>query len=159
MLYYSHPQIVMEEVPDELSLALSISGCPLHCKGCHSSFTWDATYGSPLTLDVLSQLIAKNKHITCVLFYGGEWDTPYLLRLINIVKLNKLKTALFTGLEPSILSPDLMAELDILKVGAYIQKRGGLQSPNTNQRYIDPQYYLKTGEEKLLFEENKRRFT
>jgi len=44
-LRYSYPQEVFQEIHGELTLALSISGCNLHCKGCHSSETWDQIMG------------------------------------------------------------------------------------------------------------------
>lgn len=39
MLYFSKTILTFQDVPNEISLALSISGCQLKCKGCHSSFT------------------------------------------------------------------------------------------------------------------------
>lgn len=33
---YSDAQVVFAEVPDEITLAISISGCPNRCPGCHS---------------------------------------------------------------------------------------------------------------------------
>ena len=93
MLRYSFPQIVLQEVPDEISLALSISGCPLKCRGCHSAFTWDQTFGDDLTDKVLHDLIKKHKHISCVLLYDGLHNVDRLIELFNIVKSYELKTA------------------------------------------------------------------
>ena len=136
MLYYSYPQIVMQEVPDEISLALSMSGCNLKCKGCHSADTWNPRFGKPLTKEELIQLIQENKHISCVLFYGGEWQPEYLLELIKIVKQKKLKVCLYTGLEYHQVPRELIEVLDYIKVGPYIEELGGLESPKNNQRFI-----------------------
>ena len=45
-MFYSYPQEVLQEVPGEISLALSISGCPLRCKGCHSTETYKTDFGN-----------------------------------------------------------------------------------------------------------------
>ena len=37
VLYSSSNYITTQDVPDELALAISLSGCPIHCKGCHSA--------------------------------------------------------------------------------------------------------------------------
>lgn len=136
MLYYSHPQVVFQEVPNEISLALAISGCPLGCKGCHSSHTWQPTYGLSLTHAELQSLIDKNKYISCVLFYGGEWQLDYLLSLIDIVKRNALRVCLFTGLDYDQVPHQLLSVLDYVKVGRYIEELGGLKSHTTNQRFL-----------------------
>jgi len=136
MLYYSYPQIVLQEVPDEIALALSISGCQLGCKGCHSSETFNPTFGSQLTPEILQALISKNKHISCVLFYGGEWNPGELLELFEVVQSNNLKLALYTGLDYEEVPPSLLPPLHYIKVGRYIAELGGIGTPTTNQRII-----------------------
>lgn len=132
MLNHSHPQVELQAVPDEIALALSISGCNLKCKGCHSPFTWDNNYGSPLTEEILKGLISKYKHITCVLFYGGEWNEKELIKLFKVVKRYELKLCLYTGLEK--ISDSIIHYLDYLKVGAYKEELGGLEKKTTNQQ-------------------------
>ena len=139
---YSYPQIVLQEVPGEISLALSISGCSLHCKGCHSSETWDPNFGENLNKRELQRLIDKNTGISCVLFYGGEWAMPELLDLIRVVKLNNLKVALYTGEELEYFSDNFLRLLDYIKVGRYIQELGNLKSKKTNQRFIKIREYF-----------------
>lgn len=131
-LFFSNPQVVLQEVPDEISLALSISGCNLGCNGCHSSETWDKFYGSELTDNVLCNLLTKHKHISCVLIYDGLHDVDRLIELLAIVKSFNLKTAMYTGLEH--LEPDVLAMLDYYKLGKYNKNLGGLSSPITNQK-------------------------
>ena len=137
VLYSSNYQITTQDVPDELSLSISMSGCQLHCKGCHSSFTWNPTFGEIMTDDLLRSLIEKNKYISCVLFYGGEWKMSRLIELINIVKSYKLKVCLYTGLtleEVCAGKKELLDLLDYLKVGRWIESRGGLNKKTTNQK-------------------------
>ena len=136
MLYYSEPQVVLQEVPGELSLALSISGCPMRCEGCHSAPTRNPKHGTPLTSLELERLLNENKHISCVLFYGGEWQPKELQDLFEYIKKSyDLKICLYTGRKLEDVPKNLMPLLDFLKVGEYIEKLGGLESPNTNQRF------------------------
>jgi len=119
-------------VPDEISLALSISGCNLGCTGCHSSETWVKTYGEELSDTALINLIEKNKHISCVLIYDGQHNIDRLIKIIQIIKSFNLKTALYTGLD--ILQPELIVLLDYYKLGKYIKELGGLSKETTNQK-------------------------
>ena len=36
MLRYVDYDIVFQEIPDEVTLAINLSNCPNRCKGCHS---------------------------------------------------------------------------------------------------------------------------
>lgn len=136
-LYYSYPQQTFQEVPGEISLALSVSGCNLKCKGCHSSETFSPTFGSELTTDELDNLLKKFRHTSCVLFYGGEWDLSYLTILVDHVKKNGIKCCLYTGKNLSFFPDSFIHKLDFIKVGAYIEKKGNLQSPTTNQKFYE----------------------
>ena len=33
--------ITFSEVPDEISLCINISNCPIKCPDCHSKFLWE----------------------------------------------------------------------------------------------------------------------
>ena len=37
-LKYVNTQEVFQEFPDEITLAINISKCPCHCRGCHSNY-------------------------------------------------------------------------------------------------------------------------
>ncbi len=119
-------------MPDEISLALSISRCNLACNGCHSSETWDKSYGFELTDTVLHNLLTKHKHISCLLIYDGMHNVDRLIELLAIAKSFNLKTAMYTGLEH--LEPELVNLLDYYKLGKYNKQLGGLSSPSTNQK-------------------------
>ena len=68
MLKYTDYTIVFQEVPDEVSLAINLSGCPYRCKGCHSPHLQQET-GEELSERVLSRLLQSYAHaITCVCF-------------------------------------------------------------------------------------------
>ena len=72
MLRYTDYDIVFQEVPDEITLAINISNCPNRCKGCHSPYLLK-DIGEPLTEENLTVLLRKyGKAITCVCFMGGD---------------------------------------------------------------------------------------
>lgn len=138
---YSYPQIVMQEIPDEITLALSISGCPVRCSGCHSPFTWNPFYGQLMNKISLFKLLEKYEGmISCVLFYGGEWEKETLNDLLDEIRQRGLLTALYTGLDT--VDDEIATRLDFVKLGPWIEALGGLDSRNTNQRLID----LRSGE-------------
>ena len=41
MLKYVNTDVVFQEIPDEVTLAINISNCPCHCPGCHSRYLWE----------------------------------------------------------------------------------------------------------------------
>jgi anaerobic ribonucleoside-triphosphate reductase activating protein len=134
-MFYSYPQETMQEVPGEISLALSISGCPLRCKGCHSTETYDECYGIKLTNDELERLLRKHKHASCVLFYGGEWKAERLKELFKIIRKYGLKIALYSGYSLHTFEDDFLHDLDFIKTGVYQPHLGGLGSSTTNQKF------------------------
>lgn len=122
-------------VPDEISLVISISGCPLRCVGCHSKETRSSDFGDILTDDILQNLLYKHMHISCVTFYGGEWWTERLKELLILVKEYNFKTCLYTGRNK--IDSKILEHLDYVKYGPYVEKLGGLESETTNQVMIE----------------------
>ena len=74
---YVDTKIVFQELPNEITLAINISGCPCACIGCHSSYL-SQDIGESLTKEALQQLIRKNKGITAILFMGGDANPAYI---------------------------------------------------------------------------------
>ena len=134
------PQVVLQEVPGEISLQLTITGCKLGCDGCHSPEIHDHKQGSPLTSSIFSKLIEDYVgYVTCILFFGGEWQAKKLTSLLIIAKEHGFKTCLYTG--KNNLPNHLLAQLDFVKYGKWQAELGGLDSRTTNQRFVE----LKTG--------------
>ncbi len=130
------PQVVLQEVPGEISLLFTITGCQLNCQGCHSAEIHDETYGEPLSeLKFESYLNKYQGFITCVLFFGGEWQRGYLTKLLAIAKRYQFKTCLYSGKDN--LPKQLLSQLDFVKLGKWQAELGGLNSLTTNQRFID----------------------
>ena len=66
----------------------------------------------------------------------GEGQSPaQLQKALQIVRFHGLKTCLYSGCESVEPFRDLLPLLDYLKLGEYRPDRGGLDSPNTNQRF------------------------
>lgn len=134
MLKYTETQVGFSEVPEEITLCINISGCPIHCKGCHSPHLWE-NIGTELNSAVLSKLIANNQGITCVAFMGGDADPKEVEALARWVKRKtKLKVCWYSGREASnaALNYDYF---DYIKVGQYKEDKGGLDKKTTNQRF------------------------
>ena len=130
--------IVFEEVPNEVSLAINISGCPHHCEGCHSPYLAE-DIGHPLLQELVSLLNTYQGYITCVCFMGGDQNVKELRSAFQIVKALGLKVAHYSGSDdPQLYMTALLnREIDYLKIGHYDQEKGGLDSPTTNQRFYD----------------------
>ncbi len=86
MLKVASFDIVFQEIPGEVTLALNLSNCPCHCKGCHSPHLWE-DIGEPLDEQLLDSLIDRYKGlITCVCFMGGDQSPEEVFRLARHVK-------------------------------------------------------------------------
>ncbi len=145
-LRYSSYDVVLQEIPNEISLAFTITGCQLACVGCHSEYLWDKKNGEELTDEKFERILKRyNGLISSVLFMGGEWESTELISKLRISKQLGLKTALYTGLNHKQMERSyqrIVSELDYLKTGKWMEALGGLDSPTTNQRLIN----LNTGE-------------
>lgn len=149
---YSDYKIVFQEIPNEISLAFYITGCPLRCKNCHSSEYWNVNLGTELLNENFKKIVNEyKKYITCVVFLGGEWEKDILIKLLQWSNSQNIKTALYTGLDVKEVGTDIIEHLDYLKYGPYIQELGPLSSKTTNQRLI----HLKTGEDYTIYFQQK----
>ena len=127
---YTEFEVVLSEIPDEITLAINISNCPYHCEGCHSPHLW-RDIGTVVTPMELINLINANKGITCVAFMGGPFEEVSIASMLIHAVYPNLKTAWYTG---SSALPIDWNNLDYIKIGRYIAEQGPLNNPNTNQR-------------------------
>lgn len=140
MLKYLSGTIVMQEVPDEISLAIVISGCIHKCPDCHSKYTWEDR-GQPLLQNLQTILETYGKHISCLCLMGGDQDQEELTEIFKTAHKAKLKTCLYTGYdEMSQISRKLLDQLDYIKTGRFDKAKGPLNSPTTNQRMYMKEY-------------------
>ena len=113
MLKYVNTDVVFQEIPDEVTLAINISNCPCHCPGCHSRYLWE-DIGLSLDTEAIDAFITKyGKSITCLAFMGGDSD-PKAINLLAQYIHEKYP--------------------DYIKIGPYIRHLGPLGNPTTNQR-------------------------
>lgn len=130
---YVDTKVVMQEVPDEITLAINISNCPCHCKGCHSSYLAQ-DIGEDLSIERLTQLSTEAEGITCISFMGGDEDPKRINRLAKWVKEELgLKVCWYSGRD-TISNEINLENFDYIKVGRYDEFLGPLNSRTTNQR-------------------------
>lgn len=135
MLKYVDSKVVFAEIPDEVTLAINISGCPCNCRGCHSSYLAE-DIGESLDLQHLTNLIDSNKGITCVCIMGGDANPSKVDDIAQDIKeyYPNLKVAWYSGKQE--LSKDINLEFfDFIKLGPYKEEFGPLNSRTTNQRF------------------------
>lgn len=136
MLKYLYCKEIFKEIPGEITLGISISGCQIRCKGCHSRELWEDK-GVLLTPIELDRLIEEHEGITCVLFLGGEADIDILASLCaRTKKVHKLLTAWYCGLDMIPRDKlEILKYLDFVKIGRFDLDLGPLTSSTTNQRF------------------------
>ena len=135
MLKYVNTDVVFQEIPDEVSLAINISGCPCRCPGCHSHYLWEDV-GLPLTTSAVDDFVVQyGSNITCISFMGGDSDPKSVDQLAQYIheEYPEMKVAWYTG---RIRVPSVVAktDFDYIKVGPYIRHLGPLSKKTTNQR-------------------------
>lgn len=135
MLTYADYDIVFQEIPDEVTLAVNLAGCPNRCPGCHSP-RLQQPIGEPLTEQALRTLLARyGGSVTCVCLMGGDGDPHEVARLAEFLHAAYpgLRTGWYSG-RTALPEGFPAAALDYLKLGPYVAALGGLKSPATNQR-------------------------
>ena len=136
MLRYTDYDIVFQEIPDEVTLAINLSNCPNRCKGCHSPQLME-DIGDPLTEESLSILLNKyGKVITCVCFMGGDAspsDIEQLAEFVQLQSASSLKVGWYSG-RSELPAGFNTHSFQYIKLGPYIESLGGLKSKQTNQR-------------------------
>lgn len=153
MLKYFDVMETFTEVPDKWTLCINIGDCPCHCKGCHSPWLWDTykpTEDSPikskeLNTESLKELLAKHKGINCVAFMGGDSDPFEVYKLCKVIQFEypDIERAWYSGRKelPDFLRDSYegqkLQRYNYIKLGPYIEKLGGLDNPNTNQKFYE----------------------
>ena len=142
MLKVASFDVVFQEIPGEVTLALNLSGCPCHCPGCHSPHLAE-DIGEPLTEELLDGLIARyGAMVTCICFMGGDQAPEEVAHWAEYISHSSispspLKTAWYSGRQyvpENVPSNFQLSAFNFVKFGPYIESLGGLKSPTTNQR-------------------------
>ena len=117
-----------------------MQGCLRECPGCFNPDSWSFEINQLMAVDTLVEKITSHPNHEGVTFSGGEpfWQAPALANLARQVKARGLNVMSFTGFTLEQLqseyapagSQDLLAQLDILIDGAYIQSLA-INSPDS----------------------------
>ncbi len=129
---YESTLLTFTEVPDEISLCLNISGCPLDCAGCFEPWLKE-DIGTVLDAEKMMDLIKSSPHITCVCLMGGDRYHNEIISMISTVaeKMPEMRWAMYSG--KTEMNPQLAQLLDYYKIGPYNEKLGPLNKKTTNQ--------------------------
>lgn len=133
MVKYVEKNVVFSEIPECVTLAVSISNCPFRCKGCHSDYLREDV-GKALTEEEISEMIDKCRGVNCFLFLGDGTDTDAICRYARYIKANypNIKTAIYSGYDD--VRDEYRTCFDYIKTGKYNETLGALRSRTTNQK-------------------------
>jgi anaerobic ribonucleoside-triphosphate reductase activating protein len=136
--------ITMNEIPGKVALYFEIGQCNQRCKGCHSEHLWrncQQKTSVQTMMDMAKE--AKANGADAVVLMGGTTNgipMDDLLLTINYLS-TILPVGLYSGSDSIRLALELvnMSFLKWLKIGSYVESRGGLASPRTNQMFFEIQ--------------------
>lgn len=123
--------------------SLYVSGCPIHCKGCHNPKLWDINAGKPQTV---SQVFASlNEDDFNISILGGEPLFQYdaILELCKRIKAETAKTIwMWSGYTYEHIQEqytEILGYIDVLVDGPFIEEQKDLTLDwrgSKNQRVI-----------------------
>jgi len=128
---------------------LFVQGCNRKCDECHNPSTWDIEKGKKIeVIDLVKELNEKciNKKLT---ISGGE---PLLqsTAVLELVKsLPNFNIALYTGYDYNDVLPEILENLNYIKVGPYIKEERTTTMPyigSKNQKFIQLKGKVKNNE-------------
>ncbi len=146
MLKYYNYDIVFQEVPNEVTLAVNITNCPFRCKGCHSPHL-QKDIGEELDEKCIVSLMDEYATaITCFCFMGGDGDPHRVAGLANFIHLYypAIKVAWYSGCAQVPDGVDSKS-FQYIKLGGYVEDLGSLKSETSNQHLfeVQPDGYMK----------------
>ncbi|MDO5425142.1 MAG: anaerobic ribonucleoside-triphosphate reductase activating protein [Eubacteriales bacterium] len=140
-------------------VALFVSGCTHHCKGCFNEETWDFHYGNPFTEDTAVMLLSAltPKYISGLTVLGGEPFEimnqrsllPFLRKVRETFPLKSIwcytgytleKDLLDGGIVHCEVTDEILGLLDILVDGEFVESQKDISlvfRGSSNQRIID----------------------
>ena len=143
-------------------VALYVSGCLHHCRGCHNRDAWDYKYGSKFTSNEIKMILSRLKfeQISGLSILGGEPLDPKnrndVFSIVEIVKdMCPDKTIwIWTGytweeiMKTNIIPKDILEKIDVIVDGKFIQSERNITLKyrgSANQRVIDVKETIKNG--------------
>lgn len=139
MIKYAAVDVTFAEIPNEINLCFSISNCAGMCKNCHSPALRESI-GKSVYDNILDE-IKRHRGITCVCFLGESLKTPNASeewrKIIELIRTHypKLKLAIYSG--RTNVEDEMWQMFDYIKIGPYLEEKGPLNNPNTNQKLFE----------------------
>lgn len=173
--------IIDNDVVDSINgicVSLWVSGCPLHCKGCHNPQLWDFNYGENVprkeVMEKLIDMIRANGLKRNFSVLGGEplapeniEDVMHVINRIRSVFKNEITIYLWTGYTIEVLKEKaskldeygkcvnkILKTIDVLIEGPYVEE---LKSPtlrlrgSSNQRILLKRHQYGTRPKQQLY--------
>ena len=140
MLKYYNYDIVFQEIPNEVTLAVNITNCPNRCKGCHSPHLQKdigMKFDENLIISFMDEYASA---ITCFCFMGGDGDPQRVSELANFIQLHypEIKVAWYSGCARLPEKFNYNA-FKYIKLGGYEEESGNLKSETSNQHLFEIQ--------------------
>ena len=144
-----------------LRVCLWTSGCNHYCDGCQNPQTWDPNSGIKFDTSAKEELFEEldKDYISGITFTGGdplyEGNLPTIYKICSAVRRrygNKKTIWLYTGYDFETcvdMFYDIIHLCDVVVDGKYVKEQSDVNYPwagSTNQRIIDVQQSLKSGE-------------
>ena len=136
--------ITLNEIPDKVAFFIELGNCKAGCKGCHSPHLHKPVRS--MTLEDLCKLANQAVDIgaNAIVIMGGttnELSLDILHQLINALA-EIAPVGLYSGSDDAVLNFKVgnSTNLTWLKTGSYQETKGGLLSPDTNQRFYKKEY-------------------
>lgn len=153
-----------------LRICLWVSGCNHYCDECQNPQTWDPNSGIKFSSESLQELFNEldKDYIAGITFTGGdplyEKNIPTIYKICKAIR-NRYKDKksiwLYTGYDFDVcvsMFYDIIHLCDVIVDGKYKKEQADINYPwagSTNQRVIDVQKSLKSGEVVLWSEYKK----
>lgn len=134
MIKYYNFDIVFQEIPDETTLAVNLTQCPFTCEGCHSPHLRQ-DIGEPLTQEALLSILERYRgEVSCICLMGGDAHPLEVQEIAGWIRRElHLRSGWYSGVAQLAEGVDPL-NFDYIKIGPYMADKGGLKSPDTNQR-------------------------
>lgn len=137
---YDNYNVTFSEVPDHISLYITITNCPIRCPNCNSKHLWN-DIGTTLDWSSLSTIIEHNRGITCICLGGGDSEPNEINKLAKYIKDNTdLKVCWYSG-QDTISSNIDIANFDYIKIGHF--NGIPLNEKDTNQKMYQINHFPK----------------
>lgn len=116
----------------EPSFVIWTQGCPIRCKGCWNTHTWDSKGGITMNIESIFNSIKEQKYsktlpIRSVTILGGEPFYQYeeLYRLAGLIKTLDIGIIVYSGYEKEEIikmnKDSIFSIIDVLIYGRYIE--------------------------------------